>query len=130
MRLALVIPLFSFLLSCVSTKDSVNKGMDTLEPNNSSHYFFYSLSGFVQTLKTGKLCSPVRLFIIFSVDSTGKVYDSDFKPSVLSDADCEPDSAYLEKIKLKFESQMPNWKPDAFNDSIRMIRYSIPVTFN
>jgi hypothetical protein len=89
-----------------------------------------SLGKFVETVDLNKLCNPLKLYVMFSLDSTGKVYDSDFKPTMLSDKNCIPDTVYMNTMKIKFENQMPLWKTKVLNDSIKMVRLSIPVTFN
>ena len=131
LRLLLIISVLGLLTSCSTTKKSTvvkESGSDSL--SNANIDFSVSLGKYVQTVDLNKLCNPVRLYVMFSVDSTGKISDSEFKPTVLSDKNCIPDSVYMNNMKIQFENQMPLWKPKVFNDSIKIVRYSIPVTFN
>ena len=120
----------SLLLSCSTTKSSVQNESNINELNKSNIDFSYSLAKFVESIELEKLCYPVRLHVIFAVDSAGKLYDSDFKPSIFTEKECNPDTAYINTMKINFENQMPYWKPAVLNDSIKMVRCSIPVTFD
>ena len=130
LRLLLFTSIVSILLSCSTTKSSIQNGSNENELSKSNINFTYSLGEFVQTIDLEKLCNPVRLHVIFSVDSSGRLYDSDFKPSTFTIKECNPDTVYINTMKINFENQMPNWKPTLLNDSIKMVRYSIPVTFD
>jgi len=131
LRLLFIISVLGLLTSCSNAKQSsAANESDSDSLNNTNIDFSVSLGKFVQTVDLKKLCYPTRLYVIFSLDSTGKVYDSDFKPTILSDKNCIPDTVYMNTIKVKFENQMPRWKSKVLSDSIKMTRLSIPVTFN
>lgn len=131
MRFLIFIPVLGLLTSCATTKQSgkvQEYDSDSLSRTNID--FSVSLGRFVETIDLNKLCHPVRLYVIFSVGNTGKIYDSDFKPTMFSDKNCIPDTVYMNEMKMKFENQMPLWKLEVLNDSIKAIRCSIPVTFD
>lgn len=129
MRLQFIISVLGILASCSTAKQ---KTIINISDNDSRININYSESimSYVNTIDLNKLCDPVKLFVLFSVDSTGRIYDSEFKSTILSDKNCTPDSIYLNSIKIQFENQMPLLKVKPFNDSIEMIRYSIPITFD
>lgn len=68
------------------------------------------------------------MYVIFSIDTTGKVSDPDFKFTNVTDDSCYIDSSYIDELKKEFLITMPNWKPNALSDSITQVRYSIPVS--
>ncbi|MEO9802516.1 MAG: hypothetical protein ABJF04_04675 [Reichenbachiella sp.] len=137
MKSLLILLFISTLVSCVSTKDQ--KTDPNLTNNNASHSlnkdisdltFSTSLSEFIQTMELKKLCNPVKLHVIFSVDTIGKISDPDFRPTQYDQDDCEIDTVYLEKLKVEFEKSMPLWKLTNMSDTTTKARYSIPVTFD
>ena len=131
LRLLFIILVLELLSSCSTTRQSsVVNEYDSDSFNNTNIDLSVSLGKFVETVDLNKLCNPLKLYVMFSLDSTGKVYDSDFKPTMLSDKNCIPDTVYMNTMKIKFENQMPLWKTKVLNDSIKMVRLSIPVTFN
>lgn len=131
MRFLLIISVLGLLTSCSTTKKSTTAyESDSDSLSNTDTDFSVSLVKFIETVDLDKLCYPVKLYVIFSVDSTGKIYDSDFNPTILADENCKPDTVYINTMKTKFENQMPLWQPKVLNDSTKMVRYSIPVTFN
>lgn len=130
MKSILTILTLALVISCSSSKQShavqvsdSDKSYDTNVDLN------LSVANYFQTVDLKKLCNPVKLFVMFSVDSTGKIYDTAFKPTILSDNNCVPDSIYMNSMKAQFERQISFSKQVIFNDSTRTARYYIPVTF-
>ena len=122
-----IIFVITLIVSCASTKSKdteVNYAYD----DDSLGGLTRNLSEFVQTVQLEQLCYPATLIIMFSVDKSGMVFDSDFKPITLTVENCRPDSNYIKTLKNEFESQMPKWVANE-NDSIFPIRISIPVRY-
>lgn len=76
-----------------------------------------------------KLCNPVRLVILFTVDSIENVSDPDFKTYIHNPTNCKVDSIYIEALKVYFKKEIPHWTPTNRNDTINKVRYSIPAPF-
>lgn len=136
MKFVLFILLILGFVSCGLLKNetmnntkSDNNIQNSNYPNSTDIRFSTSLSEFVQTIDLGKLCNPVKLYIIFTVDTAGKMSDSDIIPGYFDQNVCKVDSIYIDELKVEFEKSMPIWKPTIKNDTITKIRYSIPVTF-
>jgi|SRR5690554_2447768 len=87
-----------------------------------------NLSNFVQKVELNKLCDPVKLLMIFTIDREGFTSDPEFKPLILRTKDCTPDSLYLESLKILFEKEVPQWDI-TLKDTIEKARISIPVRF-
>ncbi len=115
------------------TKNKLKSNNDSLHsdfPNNTDIRYSTSLSEFVQTIELAKLCDPVKLYIIFTIDTTGKITDPDFKIDFYNKDECILDSIYIDKLKVELVKHMPLLKPMVVNDTIKKVRLSIPVTFN
>ena len=114
------------LLSCAQNKP--------IRSNNDNHYqnkiisHSINLSNFVQKVELNKLCDPVKLLMVFTIDKDGFTSDPEFKPLIFRTTDCTPDSLYLESLKLLFEKEVPQWEI-TFEDTLEKVRLSIPVTF-
>ncbi len=91
--------------------------------------FFISLSEFAQTIELDKLCTPIRIYFSFTIDTAGNISNPSILPAIFDNNTCTIDSMYLKNLEEKFLISMPLWKPANFNDSTTEIRYSIPVIF-
>lgn len=137
MKLMLFISLIFGFVSCgilkketMNISKSNNDSLYSNYPNITDIRFSTSLSEFVQTIELGKLCNPAKLYVVFTVDTAGKITDPDFMPDYYDQNDCKIDTIYIEMLKVEFEKSMPIWKPTIQNDTITKIRYSIPVTID
>lgn len=120
---AIIIALFS----CAQNKKiRSNNDNDYQHMNISSHTL--NLSNFVQKVELNKLCDPVKLLMIFTIDKEGFTSDPEFRPLTFRTKDCTPDSLYLESLKILFEKEVPQWDI-TFEDTLEKVRLSIPVTF-
>jgi hypothetical protein len=111
-------------------KTKYNNESSNDDPNRADINFGSSLGDFMQTIDLSKLCYPVKLYVVFTVDTTGKIIDPDFKPDYITETDCSIDTNYIDSLKKEFENYMPIWKPIVVNDTVKEVRMSIPVTFN
>jgi hypothetical protein len=129
LRIVLYITLLVFFVSCSSTKKGDNKqSASVVSPQEHTDINFNtSLAHFVGTIDDIRICGPMKMFIIFSVDTTGIISDPDFKFSNFLVDNCLVDSSYIDDLKKDFLLQMPNWKPKSLSDSITKVRYTIPV---
>lgn len=106
-RLLLIISVLGLLISCSTTKKSTTAyESDSDSLSNTDTDFSVSLLKFIETVDLDKLCYPVKLYVIFSVDSTGKIYDSDFNPTILADENCKPDTVYINTATIPLNTEM------------------------
>ena len=127
MKSLIIVLITSMAASCASTKSEKTE-VHSAYDGDSLGGLTRSISEFVQTIKLDQLCYPSTLFVIFSVDETGKIVDADFKATTLTVENCRPDSNYINALKSEFEEQMPRWVASE-KDSIVPARYTIPVRY-
>ncbi|MCB9189400.1 MAG: hypothetical protein H6599_08980 [Flavobacteriales bacterium] len=125
-RTVIQIALLGLFFSCASRKNGNNKQSGTLLTPQES--FSVSLGHFVEKIDDSRLCSPMKMLVIFSIDTTGTVSDPDFKFSNFMIDSCFIDSSYIDDLKKDFIITIPNWKPNVLSDSLTKVRYSIPIT--
>lgn len=119
----------AFVLSkCGTSKQNDQVQAMKFEPET-EEYFMLKLADFIQTLDPSKLCEPYRMYVQFSLDSIGKVTDSDFDVDFNEKEGCRIDSTYLKEINEAFEQQMPAWHLVKNGDTLRNVRLRFPVTF-
>jgi len=76
LRFLLIISVLELLTSCSTSKhkhSSIVHESDSDSLSNTDTDFSVSLVKFIETVDLDKLCYPVKLYVIFSVDSTGKI---------------------------------------------------------
>ncbi len=80
-------------------------------------------------LKADSACIPIKIFISFTIDTTGAVINPDIKTTSTFPVDCIISDSYEKSVASEI-LKMPLWIPGKQNGKPVRVRYKVPIAFD
>jgi hypothetical protein len=91
--------------------------------------FYQWINQHVKLHQTDSACIPIKIFISFTVDSTGAILNPDVRTTSTFPVDCAISDEYPKTLAAEI-SKMPLWTPGKQNGKPVRVRFQLPVNID